>query len=140
MLEITQKFFQWLEITSITLKCLCLANRLNVQADSLSRDHKVQLTDWSLYAEILLRNWVIWRKPHIELFATKENHNLPLYVSPIPDQVAIGVDSLNGLDKSECLHLSLNFDTDESADQADGRRTPTDNIDCSSLAQAAVVP
>ena len=33
--------------------------------------------------------------PHIDLFATRLNHKVPLYVSPVPDQNAWDIDALN---------------------------------------------
>ena len=33
--------------------------------------------------------------PNIDLFATRLNHRLPLYVSPIPDQKALSIDALS---------------------------------------------
>ena len=33
--------------------------------------------------------------PHIDLFATRLNHKVPLYVSPVPDQHAWDIDALN---------------------------------------------
>ena len=36
-----------------------------------------------------------WFTPHVDLFATHLNHKLPLYVSPIPDPKAWGIDALN---------------------------------------------
>ena len=36
-----------------------------------------------------------WFTPHVDLFATYLNHNLPLYVSPIPDLKAWHIDALN---------------------------------------------
>ena len=33
--------------------------------------------------------------PHIDLFATRLNHKVPLYISPVPDQNAWDIDALN---------------------------------------------
>ena len=37
----------------------------------------------------------MWFKPHVDLFTTHLNHNLPLYVSPVPDPTAWDIDALN---------------------------------------------
>ena len=37
----------------------------------------------------------MWFTPHVDLFATHLNHNLPLYVSPVPDPNAWDIDALN---------------------------------------------
>ena len=36
-----------------------------------------------------------WFTPHVDLFATHLNHNVPLCVSPVPDQHAWYIDALN---------------------------------------------
>ena len=36
-----------------------------------------------------------WFTPHVDLFATRLNHKLPLYVSPVPDPNAWDKDALN---------------------------------------------
>ena len=47
-----------------------------------------------------------WFTPHVDLFATRLNHKLPLYVSPVPDPNAWDVDALkHKLDGSHCLCL-----------------------------------
>ena len=37
----------------------------------------------------------MWFTPHVDLFTTHLNHNLPLYVSPVPDPNAWDIDALN---------------------------------------------
>ena len=36
-----------------------------------------------------------WFTPHVDLFATRLNHKVPLYVSPVPDPNALDIDALN---------------------------------------------
>ena len=36
-----------------------------------------------------------WFTPQVDLFATRLNHKLPLYVSPVPDQNAWNINALN---------------------------------------------
>ena len=36
-----------------------------------------------------------WFTPHVDLFATRLNHKVPLYLSPVPDQHAWDIDALN---------------------------------------------
>ena len=36
----------------------------------------------------------LWGKPHIDLFATRLNNRLPVFVSPVPDPLAESVDAL----------------------------------------------
>ena len=51
-------------------------------------------TEWSLNQEIANKIFQIMDFPSIDLFATRLNHRLPLYVSPIPDQKALSKDAL----------------------------------------------
>ena len=85
---------------------LCLANniqllvkhipgRFNTLADRMSRVDKLISTEWSLNQEIANKIFQIMDFPSIDLFATRLNHRLPLYVSPIPDQKALSIDALS---------------------------------------------
>ena len=51
-------------------------------------------TEWSLDQEIANKIFQIMDFPSIDLFATRLNHRLPLYVSPIPDQKALSIDAI----------------------------------------------
>ena len=65
----------------------------NVLADALSRDRPIA-TEWELDTNSF--QWILSLsvRPHVDLFATRENHKLPMYVSPILDKMAIGMDTL----------------------------------------------
>jgi hypothetical protein len=64
-------------------------------ADALSRAHSVVPSEWSLSHRILNKVWARFPKPMIDLFATRFNHRLPIYVSPVPDDQAWAVDALS---------------------------------------------
>ena len=64
-------------------------------ADLLSRSNQVQSTEWSLHPQVFKQICQKWFTPHVDLFATHLNHNLPLYVSPVPDPKAWDIDALN---------------------------------------------
>ena len=68
---------------------------LNVMADLLSRSNQVQSTEWSLHPQVFKQICQKWITPHVDLFATHLNHQLPLYMSPVPDQNAWDIDALN---------------------------------------------
>ena len=67
---------------------------LNIVADALSRPHSVLPTEWTLSHRVLRPLWLQWFQPMIDLFATRFNLRLPLYVSPIPDPGAWEIDAL----------------------------------------------
>ena len=51
-------------------------------------------TEWSLSQ--VFNIWCSrWARPHVELFATRFNHKLPKFVSPVPDPTAWAVDALS---------------------------------------------
>ena len=64
-------------------------------ADLLSRSNQVQSTEWSLHSQVFKQIRHKWFTPHVDLFATRLNHKVPLYVSPVPDQNAWDIDALN---------------------------------------------
>ena len=60
-----------------------IPGRFNTLADRMSRIDKPISTEWSLNQEIANKIFQIMDFPSIDLFATRLNHRLPLYVSPI---------------------------------------------------------
>ena len=68
--------------------------KMNIVADALSRPHMLLHTEWTLVHEVLKPIWDLWFRPQIDLFATRFNHRLPIYVSPVPDPAAWAVDAL----------------------------------------------
>ena len=65
------------------------------EADLLSRSNQVQSTEWSLHPQVFKQICLKWFTLHVDLFATCLNHNIPLYVTPVPDQNAWDLDALN---------------------------------------------
>ena len=85
----------WCHHYQITLKARQIPGRLNVMADLLSRSNQVQSTEWSLHPQVFKQICQKWFTPHVDLLATRLNHKLPLYVSPVPDPNASDIDALN---------------------------------------------
>ena len=79
----------------ITLQVGHIPGRLNVLADSLSRRNQIIGTEWSLHPGIVRQMFSIWYIPELDLFATRHNHKLPAFVSPVPDPKAVAVDALS---------------------------------------------
>ena len=77
-----------------TLKARHIPGRLNVIADKLSRLGQTIQTERSLLPEIFHKLCNRWHQPQIDLFATRYNHKLPRFVSPVPDSLAVAVDAL----------------------------------------------
>ena len=72
-----------------------IPGRFNTLADRMCRVDKPISTEWSLNQEIANKIFQIMDFPSIDLFATRLNHRLPIYVSPIPDQKALSIDALS---------------------------------------------
>ena len=95
MCALLWKIMTWVHHYLITLKARHVLGCLNVMADLLSRSNQVQSTEWSLHPQVFNQICQKWFTPHVDLFATHLNHQLPLYVSPIPDPRAWDIDALN---------------------------------------------
>lgn len=85
----------WCREKGIRLRARHIPGRLNVLADALSRKGQMLHTEWSLHPEIF--KWIcsLWESPQIDLFATRWNAKLPVFVSPVPDPTAWAVDALS---------------------------------------------
>ena len=85
----------WCQSKEISIVARHIPGKLNILADSLSRSHSIVQTEWTVAHQCLEPVWRTWFKPHVDLFATKFNHRLPTYVSPVPDPQAWAVDALS---------------------------------------------
>ena len=81
----------WCQSHRVLLFARHVTGELNIVADALSRPHTVLNTEWTL----LLPLWDRWFRPHVDLFASRFNHRLPTYVSPVADPAAWAVDALS---------------------------------------------
>ena len=88
MCPLLWKIMTWCHHYQITLKARHIPGRLNVMADPMSRSNQVQSTEWSLHPQVFKQICQNCFTPHVDLFATRLHHKVPLYVSPVPDQHA----------------------------------------------------
>ena len=89
------RILSWCHHRGIVLRARHIPGHLNVIADKLSRHQQVIQTEWSLSQKVFNLLCSKWGRPQIDLFATRFNHKLPKFVSPVPDQAAWAVDSLS---------------------------------------------
>ena len=108
MCTLLWKIMTWCHHYQITLKARHIPGCLNVMADLLSRLNQVQSTEWSLHPQVFTQICQKWFTPHVDLFATRLNHKLPLYMSPVPDPNAWDIDAQHKLDRFHCLCLPSN--------------------------------
>ena len=85
----------WCHHRNIHIQVGHIPGKLNVLANSLSRPDRILPTEWSLDREIATQIFSLWGTPQIDLFATRLNHLLPLFVSPVPDHRACAVDAMS---------------------------------------------
>ena len=64
-------------------------------ADKLSRPNRIPSTEWGLNRNVANQVFSLWKVPQLDLFATRFNHLLPLFVSPVPDHRASAVDAMS---------------------------------------------
>ena len=88
------RILTWCSQRQVTLNARHIPGRLNVIADKLSRLGQTIQTEWSLLPEVFQTLCQRWHRPQIDLFATRFNHKLPQFVSPVPDSLAVTVDAL----------------------------------------------
>ena len=86
----------WCTRKQVTLKARHIPGWLNIVADKLSRQGQTIQTEWFLLPEVFQTICSRWHQPQKDLFATRFNNKLPLFVSPVPDPLASAVDALSG--------------------------------------------
>ena len=84
----------WCHQNQINLLIKFIPGKFNVLADRLSRITKPISTEWGLNQSVANAVFRMTQFPNLDLFPTRLNHKLPLYVSPIPDQKALSIDAL----------------------------------------------
>ena len=84
----------WCQSHQIQLFARHISGKLNVLADMLSRPRAILQTEWTVCHQALERVWARFHRPMVDLFATRFNHRLPIYVSPVPDGLAWAADAL----------------------------------------------
>ena len=79
----------------IVIRARHIQGKVNLVPDMLSRKDRVFPAEWTVNRKLLRGLFQTWGTPQVDLFATSLNHQLPLYVSPVPDQLAVAVDGLS---------------------------------------------
>ena len=94
LMSLSQQILEFCQIHSILPIPKHLCGSLNVLADQESRLSPVQ-TEWSLDRETF--EWLssLAGPFQVDLFATRDNTQLPVFVSPYPDPMAVEVNALS---------------------------------------------
>ena len=92
--DLSRELLLFCQQQNISLVPVHIEGALNVLADKGSRKGPIE-TEWSLDPEYF--NWICHFYnlcPQVDLFATRENTQLPSFVSPCPDPLAIFWDAM----------------------------------------------
>ena len=83
----------WGARNQVTLQARLISGWLSVVTDKLSRLDQTTQTEWSLLQKVFQAICNRWHRPQIDLFATRFNLKLPLFVSPVPDPLVTAVNA-----------------------------------------------
>ena len=89
------KILNWYLEDDIVVRVRHIPGKFNILADHLSRLDKPIKTEWALDQTIENSIFQMLSYPNVDLFVTRFNHKLPLYVSPVPDSHVLAVDALS---------------------------------------------
>ena len=95
LLDLTFQFFTLVDSIPLDVRARHIPGATNVLADALSRPDQPSPTEWKLLPVVF--RWLMQTVAHpplVDLFATRFNNQLPLFVSPIPDPQAMSYDAL----------------------------------------------
>ena len=88
----------------ITLLAKHIPGERNALADLLSRMDKIVHTEWTLLHSVFESLCMAWDTPNLDLFATRLNNRLPVFVSPMADPRAVDVDAMS-MSWGECMPM-----------------------------------
>ena len=89
------KILNWCLEQDIVIRVRHIPGKFNSLADCLSRLDKPIKTEWALDQTVANLVFQMLNFPNVDLFATRFNHRLPLYVSPVQDYKALAIDALS---------------------------------------------
>ncbi|XP_060587193.1 uncharacterized protein LOC132742746 [Ruditapes philippinarum] len=89
----TRKLWTLAIQNNISLRANHIVGTQNILADQLSR-HKIRTTEWSLSPFVVQNFFQLWGTPLIDLFASVDNHQTPIFCSWFPTNQAFAIDAL----------------------------------------------
>ena len=89
------KILHWCLKHQIIVRFRHIPGKFNNLADRLSRIDKIVKTEWALDQSIANSIFQMFNYPILDLFVTRFNHKLPLYVSPVLDNQAFAIDAFS---------------------------------------------
>ena len=119
------KILNWCLEQDIVIRVRHIPGKFNILADHLSRLDKPIKTEWALDQTVANSVFQMLNFPNVDLFATRFNHRLPLYVSPV--QSTSDRCPVHGLESSSCICFSSFY-----SDTCCSRENPTTSVQNSS--------
>ena len=92
--DLTRQIWHWCIVKDIWISACHVAGVENKEADFLSRDKNSDM-EWMLNTEVFQLVQKIFGNCDIDLFASKDNHQLSKYVSYLPDKSSEAVDAFS---------------------------------------------
>ena len=89
------EILHWCLEHDVVIRVRHIPCKVSILADRLSRMDKPLKTEWALDQSIANSIFQMLNYPNVDLFATRFNHKLPLYISPVPDNHALAIDALS---------------------------------------------
>ena len=89
------EILHWCLEHDVVIRVRHILGKFNILADRLSGMDRPFKTEWALDQSIANSIFQMLNYPNVDLFATRFNHKLPLYVSPVPDNHALAVNALS---------------------------------------------
>jgi len=88
--KLAMELYEWAVKHRVTMQAVHRPGVDNVLADYLSRT-RPDPTEWSLHPKVCQSLFQMWGRPQIDLFASPQNHKLPLWFSrhPCPQATAV---------------------------------------------------
>ena len=93
--DLTRELLDWACQNKVWLSARHVPGRLNTRADCLNRANQLLPGEWALNPHVCQQLWKVWGRPMVDLFATRDNHKLPLFYSPMQDDLSVGTDALS---------------------------------------------
>ena len=91
----TKEIWLWCLERNIYISAFHIPGVLNTRADNLSRQKLNLDMEWTLRKDVFLRIMDLYGPCDIDLFASSDNHQLPQYVSYLPDPKAVAVNAFS---------------------------------------------
>ena len=89
------EILNWCLEHDIVIRVRHIPGKFYILVDRLSSLDKPIKTEWALDQTVANSIFQMLNFPNVDLFATRFNHKLPLYVSPVQDNKALAIDALS---------------------------------------------